>query len=268
MLDRSRCWRADCGQRVGCVPTCPVALPSPCRLRRSDRSRRCGRRRARAPRLSPCAPRPPCCLLRRRFRPPFLPPAIPIGPRRGWAMDLDASDWLMISLGAFAFGYPFVMAWYWMVGGVLFYVARERHMARPDRPPRIEQPPPISILVPCYNEGDNAEETLRTAAAVDYPEFEVIAINDGSRDNTAEVLDRLAAQIPRLRVVHLAANQGKATALNTGALLASHELLVCIDGDALLDPHALHWIAQRFRRGNVGGLGGKPRIRNRSSMLG
>ena len=69
-------------------------------------------------------------------------------------------------------------------------------------------------------------------------------------------------------VVHLAANQGKATALNTGALLARHELLVCIDGDALLDPQALHWIAQRFRRGNVGGLGGNPRIRNRTSMLG
>ena len=183
-------------------------------------------------------------------------------------MDLDASDWLMISLGAFVFGYPFVMAWYWMVGGVLFYVTRERHMARPDRPPRIEQPPPISILVPCYNEGDNAAETLGAAAAVDYPEFEVIAINDGSRDNTAEVLDRLAAQIPGLRVVHLAANQGKATALNVGALLARHELLVCIDGDALLDPQALRWIAHAFRRGNVGGLGGNPRIRNRTSMLG
>ena len=93
-----------------------------------------------------------------------------------------------------------------------------------------------------------------TAAAVDYPDFEIIAINDGSRDNTAEVLDRLAARIPNLRVVHLAANQGKATALNAGALLARHEFLVCIDGDALLDPHALRWIARDFppreRRGH------------------
>ena len=122
--------------------------------------------------------------------------------------------------------------------------------------------------MPCYNEGDNAEETLATAAAVDYPDFEVIAINDGSRDNTAEVLDRLVERIPKLRVVHLAANQGKATALNTGALLAKHELLVCIDGDALLDPQALRWIARAFRRGDVGGLAGNPRIRNRTSLLG
>jgi poly-beta-1,6-N-acetyl-D-glucosamine synthase len=183
-------------------------------------------------------------------------------------MEATATDWLMVGIGAACFGYPFVGAWYWMAGGVLFYITRERHMAPPDRPPLIEHPPPISILVPCYNEGDNAEETLATAAAADYPEFEVIAINDGSRDNTGEVLNRLAARIPKLRVVHLASNQGKATALNVGALLAKYELLVCIDGDALLDPKALHWIAAAFRRGDVGGLGGNPRIRNRTSMLG
>ena len=183
-------------------------------------------------------------------------------------MEATTTDWLLVGIGGFCFGYPFVMAFYWMVGGLLFYITRERHMAPPDRPPLIEHPPPISILVPCYNEGDNAAETLETAAAADYPEFEVIAINDGSRDNTGEVLDRLAARIPKLRVAHLASNQGKATALNVGALLAKYELLVCIDGDALLDPKALHWIAAAFRRGDVGGLGGNPRIRNRTSMLG
>jgi poly-beta-1,6-N-acetyl-D-glucosamine synthase len=144
-------------------------------------------------------------------------------------MAPTATDWIMVPIAAFCFGYPFVMAWYWMLGGLLFYLTRERLMASPEQPPPLEHWPPISILVPCYNEADNAEETLTTAAAVDYPDFEVISINDGSRDNTAEVLDRLAARIPKLRVVHLAANQDKATALNTGALLARHELLVCID---------------------------------------
>jgi biofilm PGA synthesis N-glycosyltransferase PgaC len=177
-------------------------------------------------------------------------------------------DPLPDALALFCFGYPFVMAWYWMAGAALFYLTRERDMAPRDRPEALAAWPPISILVPCYNEGDNAEETLAAAAAVDYPDFEIIAINDGSRDNTAEVLDRLAMRIPNLRVAHLAANQGKATAMNTGALLARHELLVCIDGDALLDPYALYWIARAFRRGNVGGLSGNPRIRNRTTLLG
>jgi biofilm PGA synthesis N-glycosyltransferase PgaC len=183
-------------------------------------------------------------------------------------MSGSAHDLLLLALSMFCFGYPFVMAWYWMAGGLFFYVERERYIAPHDHPRPMEHWPPISILVPCYNEADNAEETLSTAAAVDYPDFEVIAINDGSRDNTAEVLDRLAARLPNLRVVHLAANQGKATALNTGALLARHELLVCIDGDALIDPQSLHWIARVFRRADIGGLAGNPRIRNRTSLLG
>jgi biofilm PGA synthesis N-glycosyltransferase PgaC len=183
-------------------------------------------------------------------------------------MLAEIARFLQIAAPQFCFGYPFVMAWYWIAGGLLFYYLRERRMAPQDEPESLEAWPPVSILVPCYNEGDNAEETLSTACAVDYPEFEVIAINDGSRDNTAEVLDRLARRLPRLRVVHLAANQGKATALNAGGLLARHELLVGIDGDALLDPQALRWIARAFRRGNVGGVGGNPRIRNRTTLLG
>ena len=183
-------------------------------------------------------------------------------------MLAEIADFLVIAIPQFCFGYPFVMSWYWILGGGIFYLLRERHMTPQDQPEPLEHWPPISILVPCYNEGENAAETLATACAVDYPDFEVIAINDGSRDNTAEVLDRLAATLPRLRVVHLAANQGKATALNVGGLMAKHEIIVGIDGDALLDPQALRWIARAFQSGVVGGLGGNPRIRNRTSLLG
>jgi biofilm PGA synthesis N-glycosyltransferase PgaC len=56
--------------------------------------------------------------------------------------------------------------------------------------------------------------------------------------------------------------------MNVGALLARHELLVLIDGDALLDPHALRWVAWHFRHPLIGGLTGNPRIRNRTSLLG
>jgi poly-beta-1,6-N-acetyl-D-glucosamine synthase len=177
-------------------------------------------------------------------------------------------EYVLLAIPQFCFGYPFVMAWYWMAGGLIFYYVHERKLPPPEQPPPLEHWPPISILVPCYNEGENAEETLRAAARVDYPDFEIVAINDGSHDNTAEVLDRLVSQIPNLRVVHLAKNSGKATALNTGAMLARHELLVCIDGDALLDPHALRWIARPFLASGVGAVAGNPRIRNRTSLLG
>jgi biofilm PGA synthesis N-glycosyltransferase PgaC len=178
----------------------------------------------------------------------------------------------LTSIGAglefFCFGYPFVMAWYWMMGAGLFWFGVERHYRPIDEPPPMDSLPPISIIVPCHNEAETAHETFAVLAAVDYPDYEIIAVNDGSRDDTATILEALASEIPQLRVVHLAKNQGKATAMNIGALLARHELLVLIDGDALLDRHALHWVAWTFRLPFIGGLTGNPRIRNRTSLVG
>lgn len=175
---------------------------------------------------------------------------------------------LFLYLPAFCFSYPFIMSWYWMAGGLFYYLWRERGFNLPDDPPVLEQWPPISVLIPCFNESETAIETLTAAHAVDYPDFEIIAINDGSSDDTAEILDRLAQSLPRLRIIHLAKNGGKARALNIGARLARHEYLFCIDGDALIDPHALRWCAFNFQRADVGVFTGNPRVRNRSTVLG
>ncbi|MCP9848540.1 glycosyltransferase family 2 protein [Cyanobium sp. Morenito 9A2] len=82
-------------------------------------------------------------------------------------------------------------------------------------------------------------------------------------------MEAWAAIEPRLRVVHLASNQGKAMALRSGALLARHGLLVCIDGDALLDPDAVAWLVRRrLQDPRLGAVTGNPRIRNRTTLLG
>jgi biofilm PGA synthesis N-glycosyltransferase PgaC len=158
---------------------------------------------------------------------------------------------------AYVFWYPLVMSAVWMVGAAIFWWRRERNQPSWDAPVPLADPPPVSVLIPCFNEEENAEETMTHALALDYPELEVIAINDGSRDGTGAVLERLAARHPRLRVIHLAENQGKAVALRTGALLA------------LLDPHAAHWLVRHFvEKPGVAAVTGNPRIRNRSTILG
>jgi len=179
------------------------------------------------------------------------------------------ADKLWHGLAAFAFYYPLFMSFLWMTGAALFWWRCERR-ERPDRPPHpLSARLPVSVLVPCFNEADNAEETLLHALALDHPEFEVVAIDDGSTDATGAILDRLALRHPRLRAVHLAENQGKAMALQAGALLAKHEILVCIDGDALLDPRAARWLVRHFVEGpEVAAVTGNPRIRNRSTLLG
>lgn len=176
---------------------------------------------------------------------------------------------LELALAALCFGYPYVMAWYWILGGLLFQWLRERHEPPYDRPPALPEYPPISVLVPCYNEADQVEETFAALDRLAYPDVEFIAIDDGSSDGTAARLDLLAGRYPRMRVLRLAENGGKAMALNFGALAARHEIIVCIDGDTLIDPHALTWFARRFRSDpGLGGLTGNPRIRNRTSVIG
>ncbi|MEJ0069734.1 MAG: poly-beta-1,6-N-acetyl-D-glucosamine synthase [Pseudomonadota bacterium] len=169
----------------------------------------------------------------------------------------------------FLFLYPLFMSFLWMFGGLYFYWRRERHQIRSDTLPPMDNAPFVSILVPCFDETANAAETIAAAMAQNYPDFEVIAINDGSRDDTGALLDELMTQHPTLRVVQLAANQGKAMALRMGALFARSEYLVCIDGDALLDPNATAFIVQPLiAHPRVGAVTGNPRVRTRSTLLG
>lgn len=172
---------------------------------------------------------------------------------------------LLDILFAFAFLYPLLMAWTWMVGGLWFFFKREYHEQQLPEP----SSEGCSIIIPCFNEEAQVRQTIRYALQTKYSNFEVIAVNDGSSDSTAEILDELAAQDARLRVVHLAENQGKAVALRSGVLVSKYEYLVCIDGDALLHPHAVLWLMQPFLNfPRIGAVTGNPRILNRSSILG
>ncbi|GMB64967.1 poly-beta-1,6 N-acetyl-D-glucosamine synthase [Pectobacterium parmentieri] len=112
-------------------------------------------------------------------------------------------------------------------------------------------------------------ETIEAALAQHYTHIEVIAVNDGSNDDTGEVLDRLADDYDKLRVIHLAHNQGKALALQTACAAAQSDLLVCIDGDALLDPNAVAYLVNPLiNNPRVGAVTGNPRIRTRSTLVG
>lgn len=168
----------------------------------------------------------------------------------------------------YAFYYPVVMSCFWILGGLLYHWRWERH-DRESQPAERADWPFITLMVPCHNEGALVKETIAALARQDYPSFEIIAINDGSRDDTGAQLDALIQEHPRLRVIHLATNQGKAMALRMGALASRGEFLLCVDGDALLDPQASRWMIRHFLdHPRVGAVTGNPRIRNRSTALG
>ncbi len=179
------------------------------------------------------------------------------------------TDFPWQSLNRLVVLYPLLLSLLWCGLALAWSWRREW----PDRwrqvAPEGEDGPAVSVLIPCFNEGPHLADTLGAALGLRWRDWEVIAINDGSTDDTGSQLEAWAVCEPRLRVVHLASNQGKALALRAGALLARHELLVCIDADALLDPHAIGWLVRHFSADRrLGAVTGNPRIRNRSTLLG
>jgi glycosyltransferase involved in cell wall biosynthesis len=95
----------------------------------------------------------------------------------------------------------------------------------------------ISVVVPVYNEEENIPELVeRVAAALAPREFELIVIDDGSRDGSAGALERLAESRPWLRPLYLIRNYGQSAALQAGFDAARGELIVTLDGDLQNDP--------------------------------
>ena len=177
---------------------------------------------------------------------------------------------------AYSFYYPLFMAYVWMVGATFYYFRYERppkhhrdlQHSGLELPPVLAEYPLVTMVVPCYNEGPEIQDTVDYLLASTYPNFDILLVDDGSSDGTAEVLARLAAQYPKVRAIFLAKNQGKAIALNTASLMTEAQYLCCIDADALLDPNALTWLMAHFASPRVAAVTGNPRVRNRSSLLG
>jgi len=110
--------------------------------------------------------------------------------------------------------------------------------------------PGLSIFFPAYNDSGTIASLViaaRQAAARLTSDFEVIVVNDGSRDATAQILDELARTYPEVRVVHHGVNRGYGAALRSGFSAATRELVFYTDGDAQYDPSemTLLWNALR-----------------------
>ena len=112
--------------------------------------------------------------------------------------------------------------------------------------------PAISIFFPAYNDAGTIASMVvaaRIAARQLTHDFEILVVNDGSRDHTAEVLGELERIIPELRVVHHTKNRGYGGALRTGFASASKDLIFYTDGDAQYDPRELRALMERMDEG-------------------
>jgi cellulose synthase/poly-beta-1,6-N-acetylglucosamine synthase-like glycosyltransferase/peptidoglycan/xylan/chitin deacetylase (PgdA/CDA1 family) len=125
--------------------------------------------------------------------------------------------------------------------------------------------PPVSIVVPAFNEAVGIGRAVRSLAASDYPELEIIVVDDGSTDGTGEVVERLGLE--RVRLVRQT-NAGKPAALNSGVMAARHDLIVTVDGDTVFEPETVRALVQPFRDPDVGAVSGNTKVGNRGGLLG
>jgi cellulose synthase/poly-beta-1,6-N-acetylglucosamine synthase-like glycosyltransferase/peptidoglycan/xylan/chitin deacetylase (PgdA/CDA1 family) len=127
--------------------------------------------------------------------------------------------------------------------------------------------PPVAVIVPTFNEAVGIERAVRSFAASDYPDFEVVVVDDGSTDDTAEIVERLALELERVRLLRKP-NGGKPSALNAGIGASSAPVVVMVDGDTVFEPEALRRLVQSLGDPTIGAASGNTKVGNRRGLLG
>ena len=160
--------------------------------------------------------------------------------------------------------YPIVTSAIWAAGGLLFRLFDE---------PTSAEPPPagwpgVTILIPAYNEERVIATAVSAARGVDYPEFEVLVLDDGSTDETVTEAGASAAGDRRVEVVRDEVNRGKADRLNLGLGRARHDLVLVTDADTHLHPLAVKLLVSRMGRSRrIAAVAGAAHVTNRQNLL-
>jgi glycosyltransferase involved in cell wall biosynthesis len=149
----------------------------------------------------------------------------------------------------FAFGW--LVTAFWAAGGcrILRFVRDGMLAERAGSMPDPKEWPKVSVVVPARDEAERIEEALRSLARLDYPDLEVIAVDDRSGDGTGAIMDRIAAEQPRVEAMHITSLPegwlGKCHAMHMGARRATGEILLFTDGDVVFSPDILR-LAVRY----------------------
>jgi GT2 family glycosyltransferase len=124
---------------------------------------------------------------------------------------------------------------------------------------------PVSVVVPAYNQAATIAATVWSLARNDYPSLEIIVVDDGSTDGTADIVERL--DLLTVTVLRQP-NAGRPAALNTGIDYALADLLILVDGDTVFEPDTVGRLIQPLRDPAVGAVAGNTKVADRTGLLG
>jgi poly-beta-1,6-N-acetyl-D-glucosamine synthase len=132
--------------------------------------------------------------------------------------------------------------------------------------------PFISIIVPVFNEGKVLRESIESLLDIDYPNYEIIIVNDGSTDDTAAVGETLVGfQKGRNGFIKVSLinkpNGGKSKALNAGIQYSEAQFVLCMDGDSQLTTNTLRVAVRHFTDPYIGAVAGNVKVQNRKKII-
>ena len=146
-----------------------------------------------------------------------------------------------------------LFTWVLISAHMLNGVRQLRSLTELGKPEPGDPPPPrVSIIVTARNEERKAEEALRSLLRLDYPDYEIVYVNDRSDDRTGEIVEQLRATDGRIRTIHIQELPpgwfGKNHAAYQAAKAATGEVLLFTDGDVIFAPHAVEYAVRHLIR--------------------
>ncbi|WP_334329205.1 glycosyltransferase [Companilactobacillus sp. HBUAS59699] len=168
--------------------------------------------------------------------------------------------------------YPIVGSFFWFSGAMSYrFLKKNKYDDDWHNIPKNKQPM-ITIMIPAHNEEVVIEETITYLFEnLNYDNYEVLVTNDGSTDQTAEIIQRLMTKYPRLRTINIIKNKGKAHAFNIGMHFAKGEYILSNDADTIPEPDALMKYMNFFVHAqdmNTSAVTANMDVQNRTTMLG
>lgn len=126
--------------------------------------------------------------------------------------------------------------------------------------------PPVSVVIPAFNEDKVITACVESILRSDYPDFQVYIVDDGSTDRTLEVVRGLVAEHPRVHLLH-EENAGKWHAANLALSEIDTPIFIAADADSIFLPDTISWLVQQFKDPRVGAVAGLVEVGNRVNIL-
>ncbi|MGD8190080.1 DUF2062 domain-containing protein [Brevibacillus ginsengisoli] len=149
---------------------------------------------------------------------------------------------------------------------LVYYSYRQKRRSLAFQPTDETYQPFVSVVIAAYNEESVINKTIQSILKSKYPDFEVIVVDDGSKDSTAEVVREMWGNHPQVRLIQKE-NGGKSSAVNQGFMEAKGEIVVALDADTLISPDAIRLLARHFSNPRVAAVSGNVRVGNIRNLL-